>query len=75
MTVPHSHPSGSALRERMIIIETFERGSTAPPTAWSCLFNWSYVGCIDQLAGSSFLSEEAAAAVGCTFPGAWWAGA
>jgi|GEM_PF-4444449 len=37
MTVPHSHPSGNALRERMIIIETLERGNDAraPPSAAS----------------------------------------
>jgi len=32
-------------------------------------------GCTDHAAGSSSLSASAAAAVACTLPGAWWAGA
>ena len=49
--------------------------SLVAPVVQSCVFIGNYVGWTDQVAGRSFLSAEAAAAVGCTFPGVWWAGA
>src|SRR5450759_5051995 len=53
--------------------------SAAPPvladqSGHPCLSGACF-GCTDQAAGSSSLSASATAAVACTLPGVWWAGA